>query len=84
MLRSKSCLPGIMLSAASSLGGAGGHSLCPPLSQKATWLLLKGDTDTRMNSPELAAQCLSQDSGADQDTLQATPGDSFYSREWFF
>ncbi|XP_049638523.1 actin-binding LIM protein 2 isoform X2 [Suncus etruscus] len=48
--------------------------------KKATWLLLKGDTDTRTNSPDLATQCLSQDSGADQDTLQATPGDSFYSR----
>ncbi|XP_054993841.1 actin-binding LIM protein 2 [Sorex araneus] len=48
--------------------------------KKASWLLLKDDVDTRTSSPELASQCPSQDSGADRDTLQAMPGDTFYSR----
>ncbi|XP_076794496.1 actin-binding LIM protein 2 isoform X25 [Arvicanthis niloticus] len=47
---------------------------------KTTWLLLKGDADTRTNSPDLDSQSLSLSSGADQEPLQRMPGDSLYSR----
>uniref|UniRef100_G3TVV6 Actin binding LIM protein family member 2 n=1 Tax=Loxodonta africana TaxID=9785 RepID=G3TVV6_LOXAF len=50
----------------------------PP--QKTSWLILKGDADTRTNSPDLDSQSLSQSSGTDRDPLQRMPGDSFYSR----
>ncbi|EDM00053.1 rCG35876 [Rattus norvegicus] len=49
--------------------------------KKTTWLLLKGDADTRTNSPDLDSQSLSLSSGADQEPLQRMPGDSLYSRE---
>lgn len=45
--------------------------------------MLKGDADTRTNSPDLDTQSLSHSSGTDRD-LQRMPGDSFHSREWFF
>ncbi|XP_031197635.1 actin-binding LIM protein 2 isoform X4 [Mastomys coucha] len=48
--------------------------------KKTTWLLLKGDADTRTNSPDLDGQSLSLSSGADQESLQRMPGDSLYSR----
>ncbi|XP_063129454.1 actin-binding LIM protein 2 isoform X21 [Rattus norvegicus] len=48
--------------------------------KKTTWLLLKGDADTRTNSPDLDSQSLSLSSGADQEPLQRMPGDSLYSR----
>ncbi|XP_057165694.1 actin-binding LIM protein 2 isoform X2 [Ursus arctos] len=52
--------------------------------KKTSWLILKGDADTRTNSPDLDSQSLSHSSGTDRDTLQTMQGDSFYSREWFF
>ncbi|GAB1289585.1 Actin-binding LIM protein 2 [Apodemus speciosus] len=48
--------------------------------KKTTWLLLKGDADTRTNSPDLDSQSLSLSSGADHEPLQRMPGDSLYSR----
>ncbi|XP_004396305.1 PREDICTED: actin-binding LIM protein 2 [Odobenus rosmarus divergens] len=48
--------------------------------QKTSWLLLKGDTDTRTNSPDLDSQSLSHSSGTDRDPLQTMQGDNFYSR----
>ncbi|XP_031197648.1 actin-binding LIM protein 2 isoform X14 [Mastomys coucha] len=48
--------------------------------KKTTWLLLKGDADTRTNSPDLDGQSLSLSSGADQESLQRMPGDSLYSQ----
>ncbi|XP_036619378.1 actin-binding LIM protein 2 isoform X14 [Trichosurus vulpecula] len=47
--------------------------------QKTSWLFLKGDTDTRTNSPDLDTQSLSHSSGTERDSLQRTQGD-FYSR----
>uniref|UniRef100_A0A2K6GUZ7 Actin-binding LIM protein 2 n=1 Tax=Propithecus coquereli TaxID=379532 RepID=A0A2K6GUZ7_PROCO len=38
--------------------------------QKTSWLILKGDTDTRTNSPDLDSQSLSHSSGTDRDALQ--------------
>ncbi|XP_043429012.1 actin-binding LIM protein 2 isoform X22 [Prionailurus bengalensis] len=52
--------------------------------QKTSWLILKGDADTRTNSPDLDSQSLSLSSGTDRDPLQTMQGDNFYSREWFF
>uniref|UniRef100_H0WX94 Actin-binding LIM protein 2 n=1 Tax=Otolemur garnettii TaxID=30611 RepID=H0WX94_OTOGA len=48
--------------------------------QKTSWLILKGDADTRTNSPDLDSQSLSHSSGTDRDLLQRGPGDSFHSR----
>nr|XP_021510570.1 actin-binding LIM protein 2 isoform X2 [Meriones unguiculatus] len=48
--------------------------------KKTTWLLLKGDADTRTNSPDLDSQSLSLGSGAEREPLPRMPGDSFYSR----
>ncbi|XP_014644341.1 PREDICTED: actin-binding LIM protein 2 isoform X13 [Ceratotherium simum simum] len=48
--------------------------------KKTSWLILKGDADTRTNSPDLDSQSLSHSSGPDRDPLQTTQGDSFYSR----
>ncbi|CAO2640166.1 Actin-binding LIM protein 2, partial [Lemmus lemmus] len=56
--------------------------LCLHAWQKTTWLLLKGDADTRTNSPDLDSQSLSLSSGAEREPLQRMPGDSLYSREW--
>ncbi|XP_027692167.1 actin-binding LIM protein 2 isoform X3 [Vombatus ursinus] len=47
--------------------------------QKSSWLFLKGDTDTRTNSPDLDTQSLSHSSGTERDSLQRMQGD-FYSR----
>ncbi|XP_025294388.1 actin-binding LIM protein 2 isoform X31 [Canis lupus baileyi] len=52
--------------------------------QKTSWLILKGDADSRTNSPDLDSQSLSHSSGTDRDPLQTMQGDNFYSREWFF
>ncbi|KAB0406979.1 hypothetical protein E2I00_004885 [Balaenoptera physalus] len=52
--------------------------------QKTNWLILKGDADTRTNSPDLDSQSLSHSSGTDRGPLQTMPGDNIYSREWFF
>uniref|UniRef100_A0A2I3S3V9 Actin-binding LIM protein 2 n=1 Tax=Pan troglodytes TaxID=9598 RepID=A0A2I3S3V9_PANTR len=38
--------------------------------QKSSWLMLKGDADTRTNSPDLDTQSLSHSSGTDRDPLQ--------------
>ncbi|XP_014644340.1 PREDICTED: actin-binding LIM protein 2 isoform X12 [Ceratotherium simum simum] len=48
--------------------------------KKTSWLILKGDADTRTNSPDLDSQSLSHSSGPDRDPLQTTQGDSFYSQ----
>nr|XP_044985955.1 actin-binding LIM protein 2 isoform X14 [Jaculus jaculus] len=48
--------------------------------KKTTWLLLKGDPDTRTNSPDLDSQSVSLSSRADRDPLQRMQGDSLYSR----
>lgn len=52
--------------------------------QKTSWLILKGEADTRTNSPDLDSQSLSLSSGTDRGPPQTAPGDNFYSREWFF
>nr|XP_030732702.1 actin-binding LIM protein 2 isoform X14 [Globicephala melas] len=48
--------------------------------QKTNWLLLKGDGDTRTNSPDLDSQSLAHSSGTDRGPLQTMPGDNIYSR----
>ncbi|XP_063459781.1 actin-binding LIM protein 2 isoform X14 [Pan paniscus] len=48
--------------------------------KKSSWLMLKGDADTRTNSPDLDTQSLSHSSGTDRDPLQRMAGDSFHSR----
>nr|XP_025855279.1 actin-binding LIM protein 2 isoform X16 [Vulpes vulpes] len=48
--------------------------------QKTSWLILKGDADSRTNSPDLDSQSLSHSSGTDRDPLQTMQGDNFYSR----
>ncbi|PNJ13267.1 ABLIM2 isoform 5, partial [Pongo abelii] len=48
--------------------------------QKSSWLMLKGDADTRTNSPDLDTQSLSHSSGTDRDPLQRMARDSFHSR----
>eukprot|EP00070_Physeter_catodon_P041258 XP_028348152.1 actin-binding LIM protein 2 isoform X4 [Physeter catodon] len=48
--------------------------------QKTNWLILKGDADTRTNSPDLDSQSLSHSSGTDRGPLQTMPGDNVYSR----
>ncbi|XP_048640076.1 actin-binding LIM protein 2 isoform X12 [Marmota marmota marmota] len=48
--------------------------------KKTSWLLLKGDSDTRTNSPDLDIQSLSHSSGTEQGPLQRGPGDSFSPR----
>ncbi|XP_036619379.1 actin-binding LIM protein 2 isoform X15 [Trichosurus vulpecula] len=54
-------------------------SFDPDNRKKTSWLFLKGDTDTRTNSPDLDTQSLSHSSGTERDSLQRTQGD-FYSR----
>uniref|UniRef100_A0A2K5CDJ5 Actin-binding LIM protein 2 n=1 Tax=Aotus nancymaae TaxID=37293 RepID=A0A2K5CDJ5_AOTNA len=46
--------------------------------KKSSWLMLKGEADTRTNSPDLDSQSLSHSSGPDRDPLHRTPGDSFH------
>uniref|UniRef100_A0A2K6GUW1 Actin-binding LIM protein 2 n=1 Tax=Propithecus coquereli TaxID=379532 RepID=A0A2K6GUW1_PROCO len=48
--------------------------------KKTSWLILKGDTDTRTNSPDLDSQSLSHSSGTDRDALQRVQGDNSHSR----
>ncbi|KAM6221803.1 actin-binding LIM protein 2 [Rhynchocyon petersi] len=48
--------------------------------KKTSWLILKGDADTRTNSPDLDSQSLSHSSGTERDLLQRMPGDGFCSR----
>uniref|UniRef100_A0A2K5CE07 Actin-binding LIM protein 2 n=1 Tax=Aotus nancymaae TaxID=37293 RepID=A0A2K5CE07_AOTNA len=48
--------------------------------KKSSWLMLKGEADTRTNSPDLDSQSLSHSSGPDRDPLHRTPGDSFHAR----
>ncbi|XP_011790780.1 PREDICTED: actin-binding LIM protein 2 isoform X2 [Colobus angolensis palliatus] len=48
--------------------------------KKSSWLMLKGDADTRTSSPDLDTQSLSHSSGTDRDLLHRMPGDSFHSR----
>ncbi|XP_049997161.1 actin-binding LIM protein 2 isoform X3 [Alexandromys fortis] len=48
--------------------------------KKTTWLLLKGDADTRTNSPDLDSQSLSLSSGAEREPLPRMPGDGLYSQ----
>ncbi|XP_006153687.1 actin-binding LIM protein 2 isoform X6 [Tupaia chinensis] len=48
--------------------------------QKASWLILKGDADTRTNSPDLDSQSLSHSSGTDRDPLQRMHADNFDSQ----
>ncbi|XP_037598132.1 actin-binding LIM protein 2 isoform X19 [Cebus imitator] len=48
--------------------------------QKSSWLMLRGESDTRTNSPDLDSQSLSHSSGPDRDPLHRTPGDSFHAR----
>ncbi|XP_072659297.1 actin-binding LIM protein 2 isoform X16 [Canis lupus baileyi] len=48
--------------------------------QKTSWLILKGDADSRTNSPDLDSQSLSHSSGTDRDPLQTMQGDNFYSQ----
>ncbi|XP_022410451.1 actin-binding LIM protein 2 isoform X23 [Delphinapterus leucas] len=48
--------------------------------QKTNWLLLKGDGDTRTNSPDLDSQSLAHSSGTDRGPLQTMPGDNIYSQ----
>uniref|UniRef100_A0A2K6AJV1 Actin-binding LIM protein 2 n=1 Tax=Mandrillus leucophaeus TaxID=9568 RepID=A0A2K6AJV1_MANLE len=48
--------------------------------KKSSWLMLKGDADTRTNSPDLDTQSLPHSSGTDRDLLQRMPGDGFHSQ----
>ncbi|XP_054409645.2 actin-binding LIM protein 2 isoform X4 [Pongo abelii] len=48
--------------------------------KKSSWLMLKGDADTRTNSPDLDTQSLSHSSGTDRDPLQRMARDNFHSR----
>ncbi|XP_017905275.1 PREDICTED: actin-binding LIM protein 2 isoform X8 [Capra hircus] len=48
--------------------------------KKTSWLILKGEADTRTNSPDLDSQSLSLSSGTDRGPPQTVPGDNFYSR----
>ncbi|XP_068926648.1 actin-binding LIM protein 2 isoform X12 [Petaurus breviceps papuanus] len=54
-------------------------SFDPDNRKKTSWLFLKGDADTRTNSPDLDTQSLSHSSGTERDSLQRMQGD-FYSR----
>ncbi|XP_021561917.1 actin-binding LIM protein 2 isoform X8 [Carlito syrichta] len=48
--------------------------------QKASWLILKGDADTRTNSPDRDSQSLGHCSGTERDSLQRMQGDDFCSQ----
>uniref|UniRef100_U3EGH4 Actin-binding LIM protein 2 n=1 Tax=Callithrix jacchus TaxID=9483 RepID=U3EGH4_CALJA len=48
--------------------------------QRRSWLMLKGEADTRTDSPDLDSQSLSHSSGPDRDPLHRTPGDSFHAQ----
>eukprot|EP00070_Physeter_catodon_P041272 XP_028348166.1 actin-binding LIM protein 2 isoform X18 [Physeter catodon] len=55
-------------------------SFDPDNRKKTNWLILKGDADTRTNSPDLDSQSLSHSSGTDRGPLQTMPGDNVYSQ----
>ncbi|XP_078223755.1 actin-binding LIM protein 2 isoform X38 [Callithrix jacchus] len=55
-------------------------SFDPDNRKKRSWLMLKGEADTRTDSPDLDSQSLSHSSGPDRDPLHQTPGDSFHAR----
>uniref|UniRef100_A0A8D1PFP3 Actin-binding LIM protein 2 n=1 Tax=Sus scrofa TaxID=9823 RepID=A0A8D1PFP3_PIG len=48
--------------------------------KKTSWLISKGDADTRTNSPDLDSQALSHSSGTDRGPLQTMHADDLYSR----
>ncbi|XP_047654139.1 actin-binding LIM protein 2 isoform X21 [Phacochoerus africanus] len=48
--------------------------------KKTSWLISKGDADTRTNSPDLDSQALSHSSGTDRGPLQTMQADDLYSR----
>uniref|UniRef100_A0A8D0T8W8 LIM zinc-binding domain-containing protein n=1 Tax=Sus scrofa TaxID=9823 RepID=A0A8D0T8W8_PIG len=48
--------------------------------QKTSWLISKGDADTRTNSPDLDSQALSHSSGTDRGPLQTMHADDLYSQ----
>ncbi|KAM5271297.1 actin-binding LIM protein 2 [Ctenodactylus gundi] len=52
----------------------------PDNRKKTSWLPLRGDADTRTNSPDLDSQSLSHSSGLERDPLRRTQGDGFSSR----
>nr|XP_020750180.1 actin-binding LIM protein 2 isoform X12 [Odocoileus virginianus texanus] len=52
----------------------------PDNRKKTSWLILKGEADTRTNSPDLDSQSLSLSSGTDRGPPRTVPGDNFYSR----
>ncbi|XP_055445174.1 actin-binding LIM protein 2 isoform X9 [Bubalus kerabau] len=52
----------------------------PDNRKKTSWLILKGEADTRTSSPDLDSQSLSLSSGTDRGPPQTVPGDNFYSR----
>ncbi|XP_043303873.1 actin-binding LIM protein 2 isoform X24 [Cervus canadensis] len=52
----------------------------PDNRKKTSWLILKGEADTRTNSPDLDSQSLSLSSGTDRGPPQTVPGDNFYSQ----
>ncbi|XP_019065824.1 actin-binding LIM protein 2 isoform X6 [Fukomys damarensis] len=49
-------------------------------SSKTSWLLLKGEADTRTNSPDVDSRSLSHSSGLEREPPPRAPGDGFYSR----
>uniref|UniRef100_U3ER19 Actin-binding LIM protein 2 n=1 Tax=Callithrix jacchus TaxID=9483 RepID=U3ER19_CALJA len=55
-------------------------SFDPDNRKKRSWLMLKGEADTRTDSPDLDSQSLSHSSGPDRDPLHRTPGDSFHAQ----
>ncbi|XP_078223736.1 actin-binding LIM protein 2 isoform X19 [Callithrix jacchus] len=55
-------------------------SFDPDNRKKRSWLMLKGEADTRTDSPDLDSQSLSHSSGPDRDPLHQTPGDSFHAQ----
>uniref|UniRef100_A0A8D0MSZ2 Actin-binding LIM protein 2 n=1 Tax=Sus scrofa TaxID=9823 RepID=A0A8D0MSZ2_PIG len=48
--------------------------------KKTSWLISKGDADTRTNSPDLDSQALSHSSGTDRGPLQTMHADDLYSQ----
>ncbi|XP_055291236.1 actin-binding LIM protein 2 isoform X5 [Moschus berezovskii] len=52
----------------------------PDNRKKTSWLILKGEADTRTDSPDLDSQCLPLGSGTDRGPPQTVPGDNFSSR----
>ncbi|XP_045145388.1 actin-binding LIM protein 2 isoform X11 [Echinops telfairi] len=59
------------------------ESLDQDLRKKASWMILRGDTDTRTNSPDLDSCSLSLSSGPDRDLTQNAPSLSLCSRSLY-